>query len=669
MIELQLGNGWRGFMIEEFRELPKVPCDCKLFLDLETASTGWKKKDTLHQQEPGDEKRGGSWPYLGDRMAGIAVTWNDHLDAYYVPIRHQKRNLPVEPVLNWLEETLSRAKLWANHNIKFDAHFCLVDKVYIPESLILHDTLTLSKCLNSDRFGGHGLKDLCRNWCKLETPGEDKVHSYLEAMEVKDFSQVPATMMAPYACEDVLGNRVLYQHIQDEWKPSMKRIWDIETEFTRTLLEMEHRGLRTDPHGLKVELGRTMIAVEKLHESIDERVGFEYADSAKKNYEIYCNQLGLPVLGMTKPTESNPKGNPKFDKTVLPQYAVHPLVVIDPEKKQLVDDLATYRKEKHFASLYLENFLFFGDENDCVHPNYNQMVRTGRTSCSDPPFQLLNARAKKLVKPRKDHAFLSFDASQIEFRLIGHFTKDERIIKAYQEDPWTDFHSWVAKEGGIKRAPAKTMNFAMAYGAGRNTVTGNLRKNPDVVMEISERVAEWVKSGRITEAQSDGVFKREVSDHASRLYANYHNEFPGIQRVAAEAKEGCERRGYCFDASGRRRYLSRRDARKAFNSVVQGFAMVYIKTRMNACRKDSVLRRKQVHQIANVHDEILFEAPIEVARDEKIQGRILKILNHDPFNLRVPLRWEGGYSEEHWEEASKDEDAKIDFKRLEKLYG
>lgn len=655
-------------MVQDLAELPQVAKNCLLFLDLETVSSGWKTKDLYHQHEPGDERRGGCWPYLGDRMASIALTWNDHPYSYYIPIRHNesKHNLSVEPVLRWLGDTLSLAKIWANHNIKFDAHFCLVDGVDVP--CTLHDTLTLSKCLNSDRFKGHKLKDLCRDWCKLEMSGEEVVHSYLDAMQTKDFADVPATMLGPYACEDALGNRVLYQYIKERWPASMKRLWDIEIEFTRTLLEMEHRGLKTNPLGLKGALLKSLTWLDKMEDSINERVGFEYADSANKNHKIYVEQLGLPVLGRTKPSASAPDGNPCFDKDILPQYAVHPLVVIDPEKKQLVDDLAKFRKTKHFKSLYLENFMFFCDENDCVHPSYNQMVRTGRTSCSHPPFQLLNVAAKELVEPREGHAFLSFDASQIEFRIIVHYTKDERAIAAYAKDARTDFHSWVAKEGAIKRSPAKTLNFAMAYGAGKKSVTAKLRINPDIVGEISERVAEWVRSGRITKAQADGVFKREVSDHASKLYAKYHSEFPGIRIVSAEAKEGCERRGYCFDESGRRRYLSRKDSRKAFNSVVQGFAMVYIKSRMNALRKDKVLRAAGCFQIANVHDEILLEAPIKVARDERIQGRILRILQVDPFNLRIPLRWDGGCSEKHWAEASKDDAAKLDVVRLEKLY-
>lgn len=658
MREFKLGNDWTGYLIESLEELPEVECDV-LYLDLETASSGWQKDDTYHQHEKGDDRRGGTWPYLGDRMCSLAITWDDHPVSYYVPIRHNDGvNLPVEPVLLWLQTVLDGSKIWANHNVKFDAHFLLVDGLKITPTL--HDTLTLSKCLNSDRYT-HALKPLCREWCKLEMTGEEEVHAYLGAMLTKDFADVPPSMLGPYACEDVLGNRVLYKHIKESWPTTMSQLWDIETKFTRTLLNMEHRGLRTNPLGLKKELLRTLAMLTELEESINERIGFEYADSAKKNHEIYCNQLGLPVL---KYTDS---GNPCFDKSVLPEYTVHPLVVMDPYKKQLVEDLAKFRKRKHFASLYLKNFLFFGDENDCVHPSYNQMVRTGRTSCSDPPFQLLNKEAKSLVIPREGRAFLSFDASQIEFRIIVHYTKDERAIKAYAENPRTDFHNWVAIEGEIKRDPAKTMNFAMAYGAGKKTVIGNLRKNPDIVGEISARVAQWVKEGKITAAQSDGVFKREVSDHATKLFTRYHNKFPGIQRVSAEAKANCERRGYCFDESGRRRYLSRKDSRKAFNSVVQGFAMVYIKTRMNALDADERLRLLDVHQLANVHDEIVLEGPIEVMKNPSVQSHILHILNENPFHLRVPLRWDGGYSEKHWAEASKDKDAALDVVSLEQL--
>ena len=75
-----------------------------------------------------------------------------------------------------------------------------------------------------------------------------------------------------------------------------------------------------------------------------------------------------------------------------------------------------------------------------MHPDYNQTVRTGRMSCRRPNAQQLSKEAKELILPFDNQHFVSFDESQVEFRLIVHYIQDSKAIEAFNENPDTDFH-------------------------------------------------------------------------------------------------------------------------------------------------------------------------------------------------------------------------------------
>ncbi len=129
------------------------------------------------------------------------------------------------------------------------------------------------------------------------------------------------------------------------------------------------------------------------------------------------NDFGLPVLSTIKErTEDGDwidTGRPSFDKEAMQLYKVHPMVTTNPEIKQIVDCISRYRVESTFHGLYLENFINLNVDG-VIHPSYNQVVRTGRMSCSRPNSQQQNYRSKQLIHPHKGFGFVSNDYSQIE---------------------------------------------------------------------------------------------------------------------------------------------------------------------------------------------------------------------------------------------------------------
>lgn len=121
------------------------------------------------------------------------------------------------------------------------------------------------------------------------------------------------------------------------------------------------------------------------------------------------------------------------------------------------------------------------------------------------------------------------------------------------------------------------------------------------------------------------------------------------------AESNCRRRGFVFNAYGRRRHLPDKVARKAFNSVIQGGAMDLIKERMVACHRDEWLRSMGIRIVANVHDEVLFEAPTELMLNSEVHRRILDLLQSPSVPFSVPIRAGLGVSAKSWAEAAGDD--------------
>ena len=645
-----------SFMVQKIEELPRFKGSKRLYLDVETTSFDPKKK--------------AFYPYSGARICGIAVTVDDCKDAYYIPIRHSDKrwNIPLEAVLAWLKELLATCEVWVNHNLKFDAHFCWVDGAEFLGDWV--DTYPKSVMFNTDRFT-HKLKPLCR---ELGLPMEEaqRVTAYLKAIKSEDYGDVPADILGEYACMDVLGNRVLDLHMDANWPEEMNGVKQTEMLLTPVLFDMERKGFGSHVMKLKVEKARALKRMIELTDVIHEISQKEFTNSNKWMFDTLVNQMGLPVLAYKKKKkkkdafwDDGEQGSPTFDKAALKMYAIHPAVTADETKKKLIESVIEYRTHSQFKGLFLDTYLELMD-NDCrLHPNYNQVVRTGRMSCSKPNAQQLNKKAKALIFPAEGNGFLSCDASQVEFRLIVHYINDLAAVKAYNEDKTIDFHQWVADLCEIKRGAGKTLNFGMAFGAGKRTVTANLSKDPDIIEHIGEQVNAEIAAGEIPASKKNARYLELCMKHATKVYNLYHERLPGLKLVAERAKDACKARGFVFNAFGRRRHLPAMFARKAFNSVIQGSAMDFIKTRIVALapRYNPYMRELGMEIVANVHDEILFEGPKDVVQSKEVQAYILGVLETSPIPFRVPLTWDMGLGLNSWAEAVSDE-AEIDRESL-----
>jgi DNA polymerase-1 len=557
--------------------------------------------------------------------------------------------------MQWIQDILFTAEDWINHNVKFDALFFLADGVEFKCRLI--DTVVLTHLYNSD-YQTYSLKPLCASLLGINTGSLTKVTSYLDSIKSKSYADVPVDILGDYCCDDIRINRILYRYLQKERFAELADLWETEIKLTPVLYDMERRGIRIDETECKLESVRSLRKMIELSSKIGEEIGQEFTNSNDCIYDIFVNQFGLPILATIQEREEDGRwfdtGRPTFDKDAMLLYQAHPLVTGDPKILKVVTDICNYRIESTYKSLYLDTFLSLNVDG-ILHPNYTQCVRSGRLSCSRPNSQQQNERSKALIYPHKGFGFISNDYNQIEYRLIVHYINDADAIKAYNENPDTDFHQWVAELlQNIDRDPAKQLNFGMAYGAGKKRVTAGLMANEHIIKLVSEQLQIAIESGKLDPTLKTKKFKEMCASFAEDAYESYHERLPGIKETSRRATMMCKLRGFIFNAYGRRGYIPAKYSYKAFNRIIQSCAADIMKERIVALspRYNSESRNWNLFISSNVHDENLDEVPLEVLYDEKLHKFIVDTLQTTTMKFRVPIITSLGLSSKNWAEAS-----------------
>lgn len=618
----------RRLMCETASDLPQIPGQIgRLYLDYETGS-GSATADSLS-------------PWHTCYPLGACVTWDDNPNAYYVPIAHQwGTNVDKDSVYKWLRDLMSATKTWVNHHVKYDAH--VHQNNVGPVTSDMCCTVVGSKIIDSDRFR-YSLDAVSQAFLHEDISAyEDALKPYLNRN--KDYSAIPSDIMAPYGCQDVITGRRLDKYIRERMPEDCYDVWSTEQRLTKLLFKMEQRGVCIDPDELKRTELLLMTQVVMIEEALMKKLGRVIRPHVSEDcYEVLVGQYGLPVLGWTDEEETRPS----FDKDTLKAYLTLP-----DAPRDIIKTMLKCRELNTMLTIYVQPWQALHIDG-ILHPNHNQLVRTGRMSCSHPNTQQLNKLAKSLIHPRHGCAFISTDASQIEFRTIAHYIQDQKVIKAFIDNPRIDFHQWVADmpELKIKRRPAKTVNFSVAFGQGRKSTVSLLSRNEDIVADITSHVETLPEHMRKSE------FDRLVKQRGEAMYDRYHDEFPGIKRTSRQAASTARIRGYVRNIRGRHRHIPAYRANIAFNTLNQGSAADIVKDGM--VRLDDVLP-DGVHILLQVHDEILLEGPEEVMRDESTWVTAMDVLELPDCDLRVPVRWDLGVSATDWREAASDE-AKVDL--------
>ena len=388
---------------------------------------------------------------------------------------------------------------------------------------------------------------------------------------------------------------------------------EVEMPLARVLFQMEEAGFTVDKAFLRQLGDRYTAQIEEAKTAVFKACGVKpfNLNSTQQLGEVLFDQLGLPHGKKTSRGYSTSAEVLENLRDIAPE---------------IIDPLLRYRQLTKLNSTYIEGLLRLSEPaTGRVHSTFDQVATaTGRLSSSEPNLQNIPIRTeegreiRQAFLPREGWVLLDADYSQIELRLMAHFSGDEAMVDAFRTGQ--DVHARTASEifdvpldqvTPTLRSNAKAVNFGIIYG-----ISG------------------------FGLARNTGVSQQEAKSFISRYFAKY----PGVKRFMDAAVADGQNNGYALTLMGRRRYLPELTAsnamvrefgkRAAMNTPVQGTAADIIKLAM--VRVDEALRREKLQSrlILQVHDELLLECPPE---EIETAARILQEAMEGVIQLSVPL--------------------------------
>lgn len=401
---------------------------------------------------------------------------------------------------------------------------------------------------------------------------------------------------------------------------------DVEIPLARVLVRMEKRGVLIDDK----TLGHTAQQMNDEMDSIEREIRKIAGEAINVSSPRQVGELLFDKLQLLEKPKKTKTGQYVTDEETLEQIR---------DKHEIVGKILEYRGLKKLLGTYIEALpRLINPRTGRVHTSFNQAVTaTGRLSSSNPNLQNIPVRGeqgkeiRKAFVPSKGWKFVSADYSQVELRLMAHFSGDPQLTKSFNED--LDVHSTTASAlFGVEvedvtsdmRRKAKTINFGIIYGMS--------------VFGMSERL---------------GISRGE----AKEFIDGYFENFKGVKTYMEGAMASAREKGYVETLMHRRRYLpdiNSKNAnvrgfaeRNAVNAPIQGTAADIIKIAM--VRIDERMQREglKAEMILQVHDELNFNCPPEEV--ERLSA-IVREEMEGAYRLNVPLKVDIGVGE-NWLEA------------------
>ena len=491
-----------------------------------------------------------------------------------------------------------------------------LERVGVAVAGIGFDVTIASYVLNPGRRS-HELEALCQDLLGFALPPYNDVVG--TGRKRVSFSEVDQDVARDYAgqCVDValrLAER-LSGDLGDQGLDGLFR--ELEMPLVQVLAGMEREGIRIDTGFFQVMSERLDKDLTLIREEIYKVAGEEFnLNSTPQLREILFEKQGLPVLKRTKT-------GPSTDSSVLEELAT--------EGHEIPRLMMEYRELEKLRSTYVDALpQLVLLRTGRIHTRFNQTVAaTGRLSSSDPNLQNIPIRTelgrevRKGFIPADGHLFYGADYSQVELRILAHFSGDEPLVRAFREG--IDVHKQTAsvifdvsldEVTSEQRGQAKTINFATLYGQGAFSLARQL-----------------------------GIGREE----AKAFIEQYFERFSGVRTYLDEQVATAREQGFVETLMGRRRYIPELAAknwnvrqfgeRVAQNTPIQGTAADMIKKAMIDVADALADADTGARMLLQVHDELLFEVP---RGEEDALAELVVSRMEAAMELNVPLVAEGG---------------------------
>jgi DNA polymerase I len=557
-----------------------------------------------------------------DNIVGMSFSIKEH-EAFYIPVNSDyNEGTRTINLFKGLFEDPHIGKI--GHNLKFD--MMMLKRYQVEVYGPLFDTMIAHYLLQPEQ--NHKMDSLSKIYLNYKPVAIEELIGE-RGKNQKNMKDIPLEIITDYAAEDADVTFRLKNILKPEIeKNNIKELfYDIEMPLVSVLIEMETNGFRIDADSLKIYSVELMEKITGLEKEIYHLAGSVFNISSPK-------QLGEVLFEKMRIIDH-------VKKTKTKQYSTSEDTLLDlSDKHPIIDKILEYRGLKKLLSTYVDALpQLINSKTGKVHTSFNQTVTsTGRLSSTNPNMQNIPIRdeegreiRKAFIPSDKDHVLLSADYSQIELRIMAHYSKDEHMIEAFKNNE--DIHAATAARifnvpqeivSTDQRRKAKTANFGIIYGIS--------------AFGLSQRLK---------------IPRKESSE----LIDNYFKIFPGVKTYMQNVVKETREKGYITTLYGRKRFLPDINSsnatvrgfaeRNAINTPIQGTAADIIKIAMvrikNRFEKENICSK----MILQVHDELLFD--VVFPEMEKVK----EIVTHEMENaasLKVPILVESGTGE-NWFEA------------------
>lgn len=545
-------------------------------------------------------------------LVGYSFAWAPG-EACYVPVRAPAGEKHIDPqvasaALRPVLENPAIAKI--GQNLKYDMIVLRSERIELAN--VAFDTMVASYLLEAGERN-HNLDELAVRYLKHENI---KISELIgSGKQQKRMDEVPLEQVTAYAAEDADVPFRLAPMLESQLRQEgLGELFEtLEMPLVEVLATMEQQGITVDVPLLRDLSARYGVRLAALEEEIYQLAGHRFNIASRLQLqEVLFTELKLPVQARTKT-------GPSTDVDVLEVLA---------KQHALPARIIEHRQFTKLKNTYVDALPeLVNPRTGRVHASFHQAVAaTGRLSSSDPNLQNIPIRGESGREIRAAFLpgppgwkLLSADYSQIELRVLAHFSSDEALCAAFANDE--DVHTRVASEVN-EVSPSE--------------VTAEMRRN-----------AKAVNFGVIYGQSAFGLAKSlDISqEQAAKFIDAYFARYRGVDDFLTKTLEECSAKGYVKTVLGRRRAIRGIRAgagrqrnlpeRTAINTVIQGSAADLIKLAMVAVHRR--LRRENLatRLLLQIHDELVFEVP---PHEIQYLARLVSDEMVGAYALAVPLK-------------------------------
>nr|WP_106780372.1 DNA polymerase I [Lysinibacillus timonensis] len=538
------------------------------------------------------------------QIFGAAFT--DGLSTFYVPFKTMNES---ETIKNWLEDE-SKKKYMSDSK----AAQAILNRLDIDLRGVEFDLLLASYIVNPS-ISGDEVAILAREFNFTDVQANETIYGKGAKWTIPE-----EKVLAEHVSRKAFAIWSLQPIVEEKLKDNEQfdLYYNLELPLAGILGRMESEGIKIDKSTLE-NMGEELTEkITQLEQKIYELAGERFnINSPKQLGVILFEKLELPAVKKTKTGYSTAAD-------VLEKLK---------SKHKIVASILDYRTLAKLQSTYIEGLMKeVHSEDSKVHTRYQQaLTATGRLSSTDPNLQNIPIRLEEgrrirqaFTPSQEDWILFAADYSQIELRVLAHFSKDESLIDAFKKG--MDIHTRTAMD---------------VFHVSADEVTSNMRRTAKAVnFGIVYGISDYGLS------QSLDITRKEAGEFIEK----YLTSFPGVKEYMDSIVQEAKLNGFVTTILNRRRYLPDITSsnfnlrsfaeRTAMNTPIQGSAADIIKKAMidmDARLKAEGLKTKMLLQ---VHDELIFEAP----KDEiEILERIVPEVMENAIELLVPLKVEYSY--------------------------